>query len=75
MTAIRARVKGGRLIVDEPTELPEGLVVSLAIVDDDLDDTARAALESSLAESYAEVERGELLDAREVLASLRSSAK
>ncbi len=72
---VRARVKGGRLLVDEPTDLPDGLVVSLAIVDDDLDHADRAALEASIEESYAQADRGELSDAREVLASLRSRTK
>ena len=61
--------------MDQPTDLPEGLEVSLAIVDDDLGDDERAALEASLTESYAEMDRGELHDAREVLASLRSPSK
>lgn len=73
MTSIRARVRGGRLVVDAPTDLPEGLEVTLAIVDDDLDDESRAALEASLEESYAELERGELLDAADVLRGLRAS--
>lgn len=73
MTSIRARVRGGRLVVDAPTDLPEGLEVTLAIVDDDLDDESRAALEASLEESYVELERGELLDAADVLRALRSS--
>jgi hypothetical protein len=72
VAAIRARVKGGRLVVDEPTDLPEGLELSLAIVDDDLDDAERARLEASIAESYAQMDRGQLQDAHAVLASLRS---
>ena len=73
MTSIRARVRGGRLVVDPPTDLPEGVEVRLAMVDDDLDDESRAALEASLEESYAELERGELLDAADVLRGLRAS--
>jgi hypothetical protein len=75
VTAIRARVRGGRLLVDEPTDLPEGLVVSLTIVEDDLDDADRAALEASLEASYVEADRGDLVDAREVLAAMRSRTK
>jgi len=33
MKSIRARVRNGRLTVDEPTELPEGLVLDLVIDD------------------------------------------
>jgi len=75
VTAIRARVRGGRLLVDEPTDLPEGLVVSLTIVEDDLDEADRAALEASIEASYVEADRGDLVDAREVLAAMRSRAK
>jgi hypothetical protein len=38
MMTVRARVKNGRLVVDEPTDLPEGTEVELAPVDDDLGD-------------------------------------
>ncbi|MBK8691185.1 MAG: hypothetical protein IPN17_02465 [Deltaproteobacteria bacterium] len=36
---IHGRVRGGRLLIDEPTDLPEGAEVQLAVVDlgDDLD--------------------------------------
>ena len=71
MSEIRGRVQGGRLLVDEPTDLPEGLVVSLMI----LDDADGAALDAAIEESYVEADRGELLDAREVLAAMRSRAK
>lgn len=73
VTAIRARVRDGRLIVDAPTDLPDGLELNLAIVDDDLDDAERAELDASLEESYAQMDRGELVDARSVLASLRTA--
>ena len=33
---LRARVKNGRLLLDEPTELPDGTEVNLAVLDDDL---------------------------------------
>ena len=72
MPSIRARVRGGRLLVDAPTDLPDGLEVTLAIVDDDLDDASRAAMEASVEESYTELERGELVPAADVIAALRS---
>lgn len=37
---VRARVSNGRLVVDEPTTLPEGTKIDLVALDDDLDDTA-----------------------------------
>ncbi|UJR82094.1 Hypothetical protein I5071_41590 [Sandaracinus amylolyticus] len=72
MSSIRARVRDGRLIVDAPTDLPDGLEVTLAIVDDDLDDDSRRAMEASIEESYAQIERGEMLDAADVIRGLRA---
>lgn len=33
MSGVRAQVKNGRLIVDEPTSLPEGTVLDLVLDD------------------------------------------
>ncbi len=51
--SIRARVSHGRLVVDEPVDLPEGTVLDLVIDDeeDELDDDERHALHARLAES------------------------
>jgi hypothetical protein len=45
---LKARVKAGRLLVDEPTDLPEGTMVELLPLDpgDWLDEDDRAALSS-----------------------------
>jgi hypothetical protein len=66
-------VKNGRLVVDVPTELPEGTVLDLVIFDegDDLDDEERRALDDSLAESVEQEKRGELIDAEEFIRELR----
>jgi hypothetical protein len=71
---LKARVRGGRLIVDEPTELPDGTEVELLPLDpgDWLDDSDRAALDLALRESQADVDAGRLIDADEVLRQLRS---
>jgi hypothetical protein len=52
----KAHVRNGRLVLDEPTDLPEGTVVPLEIADDwdDLNDEERAALHRELAASSAE---------------------
>jgi hypothetical protein len=45
MQPLKAHVHNGRLVLDEPTDLPEGKVVFLQPVDgDDMDDEERAAL-------------------------------
>ena len=71
---IKARVSGGRLVVDEPAELPEGTELELLPLDpgDWLDDADRAALHEALRESDADVAAGRLVDAAEVLKELKS---
>ena len=71
---IKARVREGRLIVDEPTDLPEGTELQLLPLDpgDWLDETDRAALHEALRESDADVAAGRLVDAEEILKELRS---
>jgi hypothetical protein len=79
MQAVKAIVKNGRLVVNEPTDLPEGEVVELVPLDevlagggDYLDDQDRAALRRELEASIAEADAGKLIDSDEVLAELRA---
>ena len=73
----RARVKNGRLVLDEPTDLPEGEVVELVPLDealadgDDLDDEDRARLHESLRDGIRQARDGDTVDAAEALARLR----
>lgn len=71
---IKGRVNAGRLVVDEPTDLPDGTEVQLLPLDpgDWLDEGDRAALHNALRESDADVAAGRLVDANEVLRELRS---
>jgi hypothetical protein len=71
---LKARVKAGRLVVDEPTELPEGTEIELLPLDpgDWLDETGRAALHQALKDSAEDVKVGRLVDADVVLRQLRS---
>lgn len=71
---IKGRVHGGRLVVDEPTSLPDGTEVDLLPLDpgDWLDDADRTALHTALAESEADVAADGLVDAAEVLKDLRA---
>jgi len=71
MMPLRARVKNGRLLLDEPTDLPEGTELELGVIDDDLDDSDRAALHAALEASEEEFNAGKGIPAAEVIAELR----
>jgi hypothetical protein len=70
---LKARVHNGHLVVDEPTELPEGTEVQLLPLDpgDWLDSEDRTALHRALLASQEDVDRGHLFEAEEVLRELR----
>lgn len=73
MNTLRARVVNGRLVLDEPCNLPEGTVLDLVVADDgdDLDEEERRALHAALEESWESAKRGELRDADAVMRDLR----
>lgn len=78
MQPLKAHVRNGRIVVDEPTNRPEGDVVYVQLVDaviaddrDDLDDVERAALHRELDASIAEADAGETEDFAQVLTELR----
>jgi hypothetical protein len=73
MKTLKARVRNGHLVLDEPSELPEGTEIDLAMVDadDELDADEAAALQEALRESWASAMRGETGPAEELLKRLR----
>lgn len=78
MRVLKANVQKGRLVLDEPTDLPEGEVVELVTLDDalasgadDLDDDERAALHCELEASLEEADAGQTVDLAQALAELR----
>lgn len=73
MQSLKAHVKSGRLVLDEPTELPEGSEVELmAVDDDDFDPEERARLTQAIEEGVADFERGDDMDGFEFIAQLRA---
>lgn len=72
MHALRARVRNGRLVLDEPTTLSEGSEVELVPVDE-MDDKERAELDQSLRAAIAEADAGDVVEADEFFAELRAS--
>lgn len=70
---LRARVRNGRLVLDEPTDLPEGEEVELVPADTaDMDADERAALHESLREGIRQMNAGETIDADVAMAELRA---
>ena len=71
---LKARVKAGRLVVDEPTDLPEGTEIELLPLDpgDWLEEDDRAALHRALKDSDEDIQAGRLVDAEVILRELRS---
>jgi hypothetical protein len=73
MSPLRARVENGRLVLDEPTTLPEGTTIDLVADDegDDLTDFERRALHEALSSSWESAEAGRLRPASAILDELR----
>jgi predicted DNA-binding antitoxin AbrB/MazE fold protein len=73
MRVLKAHVKGGQLVLDEPVDLPEGSEVRVALVgDDEMDEAERAALEAALEESEAELDAGRGVSEDELWTRLRA---
>ena len=74
VNALKAHVKNGRIIVDEPTDLPEGTELYLvpAEDDDEMDDEERAELEAAIDEGLDDFEAGRIVDEETVRAMLRA---
>ena len=67
-------MQAGRLVVDEPTNLPNGTEVELLPLDPGgwLNEANRAELHAAPADSDADVAAGRLVDAADILKKLRS---
>jgi hypothetical protein len=79
MRALKAHVRGGRIVLDEPTDLPEGADVELVPLDevlasggDYLDDEERRRLHESIERGLEDVRAGRTVDAEQVIAKLRA---
>lgn len=80
MGPLKAHVHNGRLVLDEPTDLPEGEIVYLQRVhrltgeddEDELDDAERAELHRELEDAIADADEGRTEDFASVIAELRS---
>jgi hypothetical protein len=79
MQPLKAHVRNGRLVLDEPTDLPEGKEIELVPVDDVLasggdylDDEERERLHESIERGLADVKAGRTVDASDVIEGLRA---
>lgn len=79
MQPVKAHVKNGRLVLDEPTDRPEGEEVELVPLDevlarggDYLDDEERERLHRSIERGLDDVKAGRTVEASKVMAELRA---
>jgi hypothetical protein len=74
MPILRGRVESGRIVVDEPIDLPDGTEVEIAVLDDEDEMTAeeRAEVDAAIDAGLDEAARGKGAPAEEVLRRLRS---
>lgn len=72
MHTLKAHVRNGRIVLDDPTNLPEGCELTVVITagNDDLDDEERARLHASLLRGIADGKAGRTQDMDEFLDEL-----
>jgi hypothetical protein len=68
----KAHVRDGRILLDEPTDLPDGAEVELETVGawDELSDDGRREVEDALAASEEDLAAGRFVSAEELLTKL-----
>ena len=71
---LTARVQNGRLVLNEPTTLPEGEVVQLVIVENTTDLAERAELAAAIEEAEQDIAAGRVVDEAEVWSRLKAIA-
>jgi hypothetical protein len=75
MSLLHGRVQGGRIVIEEAVDLPEGAEVRLALVEqgedeEHLDAEDRARLEAAMAKGRQEIADGRGIPAEQVVAEL-----
>jgi len=74
VTALKAHIVNGRIVVDEPVDLPDGAEVHVYLYDASAEGMSageRVALERALEQSLVEADAGQLIESDDVLAELR----
>lgn len=73
MSPLRAVVRHGRIVLDEPTDLPDGTVIELVPADEELDEAELAKLRELLELSAKAEKAGQMLPASELIEKIRAS--
>jgi hypothetical protein len=74
MAVWRARVRGGHIVVDEPTDLPDGTELTLLLLDaeDELTAEERADLDAMIERGRADLAAGNGVSSEDLLARVRA---
>jgi predicted transcriptional regulator len=72
MMTLKAHVRNGQLVLDEPTELREGAAAVVQLLDDDESIEERAEIEAEIDAGLAEIEAGQVVDDETVRALIRA---
>ena len=72
MQPLKAHVQNGRLVLDEPTDLPEGSEVEMVLVDDDLEPAERARVLQAVEDGIEDFERGDHMDGFDFIVQMRA---
>jgi hypothetical protein len=72
MQPLKAHVQNGRLVLDEPTDLPEGSEVEIVLVDDDFEPGERARVVEAIEDGLEDFERGDHVDGFAFVAQMRA---
>jgi predicted DNA-binding antitoxin AbrB/MazE fold protein len=73
MAILRGRIESGRIVVDEPIDLPDGTEVEIAVAEsDEMTAEERAELDASIERGMEQATRGEGSSVEDVLRRLRA---
>jgi hypothetical protein len=74
MAVLRARVKGGHIVVDEPTDLPDGTELKLLLLEGEDEMTAEecADLDAMIERGRADIAAGRGVSPEDLLARIRA---
>ena len=74
MATLRASVRGGHIVSDEATDLPEGTKLTMMLLDaeDEMTPAERADLEAEIERGRADIAAGRGISAEELLTRVRA---